>query len=221
MKKMIKKICWVLVMLLVATSVATVLPAPQEAQAATKKAKKPTVIRFNCTSGSYISISRGNTTWRGGAVVLKPGTYTVKCNFRNYCSKEIHKTISQLRGQAWVPGTIKKGQTASMFLGFTAKNADSKQYVLSLKAKDNLKLSYVSGSAKFTNNGNVKGRKLSTNLFKWGTGVQLSKSVPGNKKCSGYFTFKMKVTKTSGSSSPSKKPGSSKKPTGKKPSSDW
>lgn len=216
MKKMIKKIALILVMMLVATSVATVVSVPQEVQAAAKaKKKKPTVIRFNCSSGTYATISRGGTTWSKGAT-LKPGTYTVKCSFRNYCSKEIHKTISQLRGQAWVPGTIKKGQTASMFLGFTAKNADSKQYILSLKAKDNLKLSYVSGSAKFTNNGNVKGRKLSTDLFKWGKGVQLSKSVPGNKKCSGYFTFKMKVSKASSSS---KKP--SKKPTKKPSKSDW
>lgn len=221
MKKMFKKMVLALVVMLVATTVATV-PGSQGVQAATKKTvKKPTVIRFNCTSGAYATIAYGGTTWSKGTT-LKPGrTYTVKCSFRNYCGKEIHKAISGLHGQAWVPGTIKKGQTASMFLGFTAKNADNKQYSLALKANENLKLSYVPGSAKFTNNGNVRGRKLSTNLFKWGTGVELSKSVPGNKKCSGYFTFKIKVSKvakTSNSSpSTSKKPSSKKKP--KK--SDW
>lgn len=222
MKKMIKKFALVLIMMLVATSVATVVSVPQEVQAATKK---PSATRLNCGKKNYVTIKYGGTTQTRKVSLVKNRIYTVTTRVENWCSKEKHPAAKGVKVYTYVPQKIAKGKSGLLYLGINASNADAKQYTFELKAPKNKDVSIVVSKTVKIKTSGKKARTLNSkewaNFYRWGAGTLLSKqAMPGKKSVYATVTYQFKVVEAkSGSSSPSKKPSSSKKPAKKK--SDW
>lgn len=198
MKKIFLKVCAVVLAVLMCGTNAA---APAQCTAEAAKDNRPYAVRFNCQQKHFFSV-KDLTTGKSSkkSLTIVPGhEYRATIKFANYCEEERHLYIYNAKVYAFLPGMIAGGGEDLMYGGMSARNADEKQNIITLKADKSVVLEYVEGSAKIASPGKVNGKKLDgEDLLFWGKGVavgvdQLNGQLPGTKASCGSVSFRFKA----------------------------
>ncbi len=181
----------------------TVVSAPvQNSAAEAAKDTRPYAVRFNCAQKKFFSIKdlKNGKSTKSSMTLTSGHEYKVTIKFANYCELERHLYIYSAKVYAFLPEVVYAGSEDLAYGGMSARNADEKQNIITLKAQQNLRLNYVEGSAKISSPGKVNGKKLDgEDLLFWGKGVavgvdKLDGRLPGTKDSCGSVSFRFKVS---------------------------
>jgi len=133
-------------------------------------------------------------------ITAKPGKkYTLRVYFHNNAAVNRKLTAKNTRLEMQIPSSAKANKPARINALISADNARPKTVwdEVYLTAKEDVKITYVRGSATLHNFGKANGKKLSDNVINAGGALlgynKLDGKVPGCSEFSGYVLLDVKV----------------------------